>query len=323
MRPVLLAGLSFGAGPAGAAAAVEAAGVAVQAYIEDALLAPSSPRLAGDFGWVPRDRDALLGALCAPRDGPVLRLALTTRPPSPWQRGMCTDTAAAGLTDRVIGRRVLLAFGGESPPALTGELLYRALTGFVAGPRRDLVANPALRWRDLDPALPDAPIRVLLPPQDTAEARILTEMVLPAGCLAAGGAELPGGPADRVALCTGLRDDAAVARAGRGGGVSAWLRSAGPASVALVGLDTVVAEPELQRALPLDGVVPRFASLADGTYPATLQVHLLVLQAGAPDAAATAIGALTAESSIGPGGTLARHGLAALPAAERVRLRAE
>ena len=93
--------------------------------------------------------------------------------------------------------------------------------------------------------------------------------------------------------------------------------------MALVGLETVVAEPELENALPLDGVAPGFASFADGTYPATLPVHLLVLQAGAADEAAEAVRALTAESAIGPSGALARRGLAALPAAGRVRLRAE
>ncbi len=311
---ILLACLSFGAG--------RAAAIEIQAFVEDAIAAPP-PLLVGDFAWSSRGRDALLGGLCAPRDGPVLRVALTTRPPSPWQRDICVDTAAAGLTDRVIGRRVLVAFGGDSPPVLTSALLYRALTGFVVGPRHDLLENPALRWRDLDPALPDAPIRVLVPPDGSAESRILTDMVLQAGCLAAGGADLPGTPADRLALCTGLRRDSAVLRAPPGGPVYPWLHGAGPSAVALVGLDTVAAEPELQGALPLDGVVPRFTSLADGTYPATLAVHLLVLQAGAAEAAANAISVLTAESTIGPGGALARHGLAALPAAERVRLRAE
>ncbi len=300
-----------------------AAALEAQAVVEDVLAELAPPGVAGG-GWSALRSDALLGALCAPRFGSVLRIGLTTRPPSRWQRDACAAAAGAVLSDRVVGRWVLLAFGGKSAPPLTAGLLYRALAGRLPGAAGRLLPNQAARWHDLDPALPNVPIRVLLPPDGSLEARILAEAVLPEGCLAAAGAaDPPGGPEAGTALCSDLRGDAVVTRAERGLGVAAWLRGAGPSAVALVGLETVVAEPELDTPLPLDGVSPRFATLADGSYKAMLPVHVLVLQAGVPDEAADAVLSLTSESAIGPGGLMAVHGLAPLPAVERVRLRGE
>lgn len=307
--------LCLAAGPARAAA------VDAQALVEDALAELVPPRVE-EGGWTALDGDALLGAMCAPHDGPVLRVALTTRPPSRWQHESCVAATAASLSDRIVGHAVLLAFGGNAAPPLTDLLLYRALAASVPAATGGMGPNQAMRWHELDPALPDVPIRLLVPPAGTAEAHILTDLVLYAGCLAADGTDFSR-PATHMARCTELRADAAVTRADRGSEAAAWLRRAGPSAVALVGLGAVAAEPELEMALPLNGVAPGFASIAEGTYRAALPVHLLVLQAAAAEAAAEAASVLTAESAIGPGGVLARRGLAALRAAERVRLRAE
>ena len=312
---LLLAGLA-GAGTG------QAATLRPQALVEDALAALAPAPVAGS-AWSVLGPEAVLGAFCAPHDGALLRVALTTRPPSPWQHMACVGVAAAALSDRVVGHAVLLAFGGPSPPPLTAALLFRALAARVPEAAGGLVPNRADSWRQLDASLPDAPIRLLLPPEGSAEARILRETVMDGGCLSAARAAWPGLAGACAALCGDLRGDAAVAVAGPGRRAAAWLREAGPSAVALVGLATVAAEPALEIALPLDGVAPGLASFADGTYPAVLPVHLLVLQAGAGAEAAEAVRALTAESAIGPSGAFAPRGLAALPAAGRVRMRTQ
>ena len=314
LAALLLAGLTGGAG--------QAATVRPQALVEDSL-APLAPAPVVGASWSALGRESLLGALCAPRDGKLLRVALTTRPPSRWQHAACVAVSGAALWDRVVGHEVLLAFGGAAPPALTSALLYRALAARVPDAARGLVTNRAASWHELDPALPDGPIRILLPPDGTAQARILRDRVLYGGCVAAARAALPGLAGACASLSAELRGDTVAAPAGPDRRVAAWLRTEGASAVALVGLGTVVGEPALENALPLDGVAPGFASIADGTYRGTLEVHLLVLQAGVAADAAETLRALTAESAIGPMGVLARRGLAALPAAERVRLRAE
>jgi phosphate transport system substrate-binding protein len=310
---VVLAALLLLAGGSGQAAMTRP-----QLLLDETLAELAPAPVAGNV-WSVLGREALLGAFCAPREGALLRVALTTRPPSDWQHAACIAVAGAALTDQVVGHQVLLAFGGASPPPLTSALLFRALAARVPAASGGLVDNRAASWHALDPSLPDWPIRLLLPPDGTAEARILREVVLYRGCVATVRPALPRLAGECEALGADARGDAAVARAGPGGAAS-WLRTEGASAVALVGLGTVVAAPELENALPLDGVAPALASIADGTYPGAVPVHLLVLRAGVP---ADAVRALTAESAIGPMGTLARRGLAALPAAERVRLRAE
>ena len=93
--------------------------------------------------------------------------------------------------------------------------------------------------------------------------------------------------------------------------------------MALVGISVLLAEPELETALPLDGVAPSFPNIADGRYRAVLAVYLLtVVSTTSARTIAAAAGPLLAETSIGPLGKLPRRGLAPLGAAERVKLRA-
>jgi phosphate transport system substrate-binding protein len=185
-----------------------------------------------------------------------------------------------------------------------------------------MVPNRAMRWRELNAGLPDAPIRILLPPPASIESRILAEIVMYEGCAEQGSASLPADPLKRLAACTNLRTDAAVSRITEKQTVSAWLQKQGSSAVALVGVAALLAEPDLQNALPLDGVAPSFANIADGSYRAMLPIYLLTVIA--PETArsiAGVAGPLLAESAIGPLGKLPRRGLAPLAAADRVKLR--
>ncbi len=211
---------------------------------------------------------------------------------------------------------------GGATFALTPELLYRALARDVAGPDGKFAANHVARWHDLDANLPDAPIRILLPPADSIENRIVSEIILYDGCATSSGSILPADPLKRMAICTTLRADTAIARAADKPTVTAWLRAQGNAAIALVGVAVLLAEPDLQTALPLDGVTPSFANIADGHYRAVLPVYLLtVISADTAQAVAGITGPLLSEVTIGPLGKLPRRGLAPLAAADRVKLR--
>lgn len=272
--------------------------------------------------WATTSRADLQGQFCAARSGTPTRLALVSHALSRRQRDDCAAAKDGKLVEALIGRRAVIAMTSGANFALTPELLYRALVRDVAAPDGEFIANRVARWRDLDASLPDAPIRILLPPSGSIESRIVSDVILYEGCAVRAGAMLPADPLKRMAICTTLRTDNAVTHAADRPTVTAWLRGQGNAALALVGVAVLLAEPDLETALPLDGVTPSFASIADGRYRAALPVYLLTVIS--PETARTVAGIagpLLAEATIGPLGKLPRRGLAPLAAADRVKLR--
>jgi phosphate transport system substrate-binding protein len=270
--------------------------------------------------WITVARGDLATRFCDPHG---VALALMTRGLSRHERDTCGSVGTGRLVTMLIGRRAVLAMTIGGRFGLTPELLYRALAREVAGADGRLAVNTVMRWHELDPALPDAAIRILLPPVGSAEDRIVSDITLYEGCSAVAGRALPRDNVRRQALCTTLRGDAVVTRAANTVSTYAWLRSQGPAAVALIGISTLLAEPELETALPLDGVTPSFTTIADGSYRAVLPVWLLaVVSSDNARAIAGIAGPLLSESAIGPLGRLPHRGLAPLAAVERVKLRA-
>lgn len=251
----------------------------------------------------------------------VSALALTSRALTRHERDHCAALGHGRLVETLIGRRAVLAMTLGTSFGLTGSLLYRALAHDVPDVSGRLVSNSVTRWRELDPALPDELIRVLVPPTGSAESRIVSDVVLYEGCSSVAGPMLPFNADERLSQCTTLRTDAVVAHP-TNRSVSAWLHDQGRAAVALIGVATLLAEPDLETAMPLDGVIPSFATIADGSYRAVTPVWLLaILSPGSRQVIATVTNSLLSESSIGSLGKLPQRGLAPLAAADRIALR--
>jgi phosphate transport system substrate-binding protein len=286
-------------------------------------LADLRPGDVSGLDWTTVSQADIQVEFCTAALSAPARLLLASRPLTRRERDACPATDAGTLVETMIGRRAVIAMTTGKRFDLTSDILYRALAREVPGPTGRLVPNQADRWRELDASLPDAPIRVLLPPTGSIEDRVLADVILYEGCSTTAASALSANAMKRLAHCITLRTDAAVARAGSEATATAWLRARGNGAMALVGISVLLAEPELETALPLDGVAPSFPNIADGRYRAVLAVYLLtVVSTTSARTIAAAAGPLLAETSIGPLGKLPRRGLAPLGAAERVKLRA-
>jgi phosphate transport system substrate-binding protein len=285
-------------------------------------LADLRPGEVTGLDWATTPRADLHRLFCTARTDAPARVALVSTGLTRRQRDTCVVGKGGKLVEALIGRRAVIAMTIGATFGLTPDILYRALARELPGPDGKLAANRTMRWRELNASLPDAPIRVLLPPVAAIESRIVSEIILYDGCASRPGVVLPKDPIKRLAVCTTLRTDSAVTRATDQQAVSAWLHKQGAAAVALVGVAVLLAEPELQTALPLNDVAPSFANIADGHYGAVLPVYLLtVISPATARTTAGLAGPLLAEAAIGPLGKLPRHGLAPLSAADRVKLR--
>ncbi len=286
-------------------------------------LADLHPDEVTGFDWKTAPGTELASRFCAAQTGTAARLVLASHRLTRRERDACSFAGSGKLVEALVGRRAVIAMTGGTIFSLTSRTLYQALARDVLGSDGKFSPNRATRWRELDGDLPDAPIRILLPPEHSAEDRILNEVILYEGCSTRAGATLPADSQKRLSICITLRTDAVVARATPKQTVAAWLRIQGNTAVALIGVATLLAEPELETALPLDGVTPSFTTIADQTYRASLPVWLLtVISPETAQAIAGVAGPLLAESSIGPLGKLPRRGLAPVTVADRVKLRA-
>jgi phosphate transport system substrate-binding protein len=271
--------------------------------------------------WTTTPRADVQRQFCSVRTDAPARLALASQKLTRRQRDACAMSKGGKLVEGLIGRRALIAMTSGATFGLTPDILYRALAREVPEPDGKLAPNRTMRWHELDAGLPDVPIRVLLPPVSSIESRIVSEIILYEGCARAR-TILPADPIKRLATCTSLRTDSVVSRVNEKQTVSAWLHKQGAAAVALVGVAVLLAEPDLQTALPIDGVTPSFANIADGHYRAVLPVYLLTeISPSTARTIAGIAGPLLAEAAIGPLGKLPRRGLAPLAAADRVKLR--
>ena len=286
-------------------------------------LADLRPGDVTGLDWIATAADDVPNALCVTRPDTSARLALASRKLTRREREACAATAHGKLIESLIGRRAILAMTASASFALTSDILYRALASKVPGPNGAFVPNHAMRWRELNANLPDAPIQVLFPPDGSIEQRIVSEIILYEGCESHATTRLPEDPIRRFAICTDLRTDQVITRATANMVVATWLRGQGAAAIALVGIAALLAEPELETALPLNGVMPDFANIASGQYKAVLPVYLLtIMPPHTASSIAAAVAPLLAETVIGPLGRLPHRGLAPLNADDRVKLRA-
>ncbi|MGF1592452.1 MAG: substrate-binding domain-containing protein [Kiloniellaceae bacterium] len=222
----------------------------------------------------------------------------------------CTRNGV-GVSELTIGfQAVALAQNPGAPPlSPTRRQVFLALAREVPLDGR-LVANPYRLWSDIDFALPVAPIEVLVPPPGSPLRQQFTELVMEPAA-----AEFP---ALRGRAAGAFRTDgAAVELAADAETLRAELARR-PQALAVIGFNELALAGGGLRAVPVDGVAPTAAGLADGSYRPARPIHLYVKRAhadavpGLKDYLAEILGAVAS----GPGGYLTARGLVPLaPAA--------
>jgi phosphate transport system substrate-binding protein len=221
-----------------------------------------------------------------------------------------------GISELLIGHQAaaLAQNPGPAPLLLTRRQLFLALAREVPVNGR-LVANPYRLWSDIDFALPVKPIAVLGPPPGSRLHDVFAELVMtPAAA---------GFPALRGRDSATLRDDGIFAAPGDEATTLDDLRRR-PDAVAIVGFNHLAQHGGDLLSVPLDGIAPGPATIADGSYPAARPVHLYVKRshAEAVPGLKDYLGTLLDPAAVGPDGFLTARGLVPLAQAEAETQRA-
>jgi phosphate transport system substrate-binding protein len=221
----------------------------------------------------------------------------------------------------------------ELPVGIDGLALIESATrptGFQLTARdvyAALAANPfgrpqqARTWRDVNPALPDVPIRVYGPPPTSGTRDSFAELILEKGCdsdpqMAA----LKESDSERHrTVCTQLREDGAFIEAGENDNLLMQRVADNQGAIGVLGYSFLEENRDRVSGIAIGGVAPTQETIQNGTYPGARQ--MFVYAKGEHVNVIPGMSEFMAEYLRGAaqGGYLAQRGLIPSPAAQRQR----
>ncbi len=219
----------------------------------------------------------------------------------------------------------------EVPVGIDGLALIESAqrpTGFQLTARdvyAALAANPfgrpqtAQTWRDVNPALPNVPIRVYGPPPTSGTRDSFAELILDKGCNTDPAMQaLKEQDEDRhKQTCTQIREDGAYIEAGENDNLLVQRVAENQGAVGVLGYSFMEENADRVRGIPLGGVGPTAETIANFTYPGARQLFIYVK--GEHLGVIPGLREYLTAWSQGwnPGGYLTEHGLIPLPDADR------
>ena len=201
---------------------------------------------------------------------------------------------------------------------LTPKDIYLALAANPGGR-----PNTARTWRDVNPALPATPIRVLGPPSTSGTRDAFAELILTPGCIAAdpsaAGLRNSGDPAAFANRCTVIRSDAAYVDSGENDNLIVQKLATDPAAIGIFGYSYLEENKDRLRGIAVNGIEPTYETIAMQRYPGSRPLYIYVKKQHL-----RAIPNLQAFLNLyttmwNPGGPLTKRGLIAAPTNTRFR----
>jgi len=184
-----------------------------------------------------------------------------------------------------------------------------------------LVANPYKTWADVNPELPAQRIEVLGPPPTSGTRDAFVELAMEGGCKSiAWIKELKSSDKDRYkSICHTIREDGAFVEAGENDNLIVQKLEANPSAFGIFGFSFLDQNGEKVQGAGVDGVIPTFEAIADGSYPVSRPLYFYVKKAHV-DVIPGLRGFLrefTSDRAWGDEGYLTDRGLIPMPVAER------
>ena len=232
----------------------------------------------------------------------------------------CAANGVNQITEIQVGIDGLaLATHKGSPFAnLTAKEIYMAIAKTPFGK-----PNRARTWKDVNPRLPAAAIRVYGPPPTSGTRDSLHELILSPGCETNAGlvAMKKADEKKYKAICHGLREDGGYIQAGENDNLIVQKLEANPNTLGFFGYSFLEENPGKLKGVAINGVAPSYDSISSFKYPGARPLYIYVknAHANAIPAVRAFAAEFTKESAFGPNGYLRRAGLISAPNAVRAR----
>lgn len=201
--------------------------------------------------------------------------------------------------------------------ALSPADLYRAL---AANP--DGRPNTARTWRDVNPSLPASPIQIYGPPSTSGTRDALAELIMAKGCEDADPQARMLKTTDEDAFkkrCQRVREDGAYIDAGENDNLIVQKLTANPNAIGVFGYSYLEENAGAVNGVPISGVSPSDATIADGSYPGARPLFIYVKKAHLDAVPGLRLFLQQYARLWGAEGPLARRGLITAPPAVQAR----
>jgi phosphate transport system substrate-binding protein len=252
-------------------------------------------------------------------------IANASRPIKPAEKEECAKNGVKDILEVKFGYDgIVFASDAKGPSlAFTPKDWYLALAAELPDADGKMVANANKTWKQVNSALPDAPIAAYIPGEKHGTREVFEEKVLVAGCKAAGALDIIKKTAadDKAAegTCKKVRKDGvAVDIDGDYTETLARLQS-NKQGIGVFGLSFYENNTDKIKVATMDGVTPSVETVAAGKYPVSRPLFFYIKKAhiGVIPGVREYAEFFTSDKMIGAAGPLAKYGLVPLPDAER------
>jgi len=212
---------------------------------------------------------------------------------------------------------VLANAKGAEQLDLSREEIYLALAKDVPQDG-EMVANPNKSWQDVNPDLPAIKIEVLGPPPTSGTRDAFVELVMEAGCESFEAVEALEGDA-KDSACQAMREDGAFIEAGENDNLIVQKLEANKGAMGIFGFSFLDQNRNKVQGSSIDGVVPTFDAIADGSYPVSRPLFFYVKKnhVGTIPGIDEYVAEFTSDDAWGDLGYLTDRGLIPMPEKER------
>lgn len=241
----------------------------------------------------------------------------------------CTANGVKDVVEIKIGYDGITVATKKGAPAykLSRKDLYLALAKQVPDPKdpNALVANPYKTWKQVNPALPAVAIQVFGPAPNHGTRDAFSELVLEYGC---------GQYAWLKALkevdekryqkvCTQVREDGAWIDVSEDYALIMGKLAGNANALAVFTFSYLDQNGDKLAAASIEGKLPTYDSIADGSYPVSRPLYFYVKKAhvGVIPGIREFVAEFTGAKAMGPDGYLAERGLIPLKPAELAKVR--
>ncbi len=211
--------------------------------------------------------------------------------------------------------------------ALSRKDLFLALAREVPNPdgSESLVENPYKTWRQINPALPELAIEVLGPPPTSGTRDAFAELALEGGCKQFEWIRaMKKSDKQRYrTVCHTVREDGPYIEAGENDNLIVQKLDRNPKALGIFGFSFLEQNDDKVQGSSIEGILPEFETIADGSYPISRPLYFYVKKAHMASIPGIAefLEEFTSENATGEDGYLLDRGLIPLSEDKRDTLR--
>lgn len=193
----------------------------------------------------------------------TLDIASASRPIKDSEIQACNEHNVKQILEVRLGHDgiVFASRADQAGFALSAEQVFAATAAQVMRDGEP-VSNPYTNWSQIDPALPDQDIVLVIPAANHGTREVFEETLLKRGCQTAG---LPQDSETNV--CTKVRNDGRIIEVAGDYTETLTRLQVQPEAVGVFGLNFYEQNRDRLQVASIDGVVPSLDSVGDGSYP--------------------------------------------------------